>query len=58
MSTHVPWIQSSFSFLHDFVLAKLASSSVTVKNYRYSDSLLHFDINVMFMYNKQDRDIL
>ena len=31
MSTHVPWFQSFFSvFLHRFVLAKLATSSIRV----------------------------
>ena len=33
MSTHVPGFQSFFSFLHHFVLAKLATSSIRVKMY-------------------------
>ena len=31
MSTHVPGFQSFSSFLHQFVLAKLANSSIRVK---------------------------
>ena len=31
MSPNVPGFQSFFSFLHNFVLAKLASSSIRVK---------------------------
>ena len=31
MSTHMPWFQSFSAFLHDFVLAKLATSSIRVK---------------------------
>ena len=31
MSTHVPGFQPLFSFLHHFVLAKLATSSIRVK---------------------------
>ena len=31
MSTHMPGVQSFLSFLHDFVLAKLATSSIRVK---------------------------
>ena len=31
MSNHVPGLQSFFSFLHHFVLAKFATSSVRVK---------------------------
>ena len=33
MSTHVPGFQSFIRFLHDFVLAKLATSSITVNVY-------------------------
>ena len=32
MSTHLPGFQSFFRFLHHFVLAKLATSSVRVKD--------------------------
>ena len=32
MSTHVPGFKSSSCFLHTFVLAKLATSSIRVKN--------------------------
>ena len=32
MSTHMPGFQSIFSFLHDFELAKLATSSKRVKD--------------------------
>ena len=32
MSTHLPGFQSFLRFLHHFVLAKLASSSIRVKN--------------------------
>ena len=35
MSTHVPGFQSFFRFLHHFVLAKSASSSVRVKHNLY-----------------------
>ena len=31
MSTHMPGFQSFSGFLHDFVLAKLAMSSIRVK---------------------------
>ena len=34
MSTHVPGIQSFFSFLHHFVLAKLATSGETLLDLR------------------------
>ena len=31
MSTHIPGFQSFFSFLHHFAMAKLATSSIRVK---------------------------
>ena len=33
MSTHVPGFQSFFRFLHNFILAKLATSSIRVNIY-------------------------
>ena len=35
MGTHVPGFQLFFRFLHDFVLVKLATSSIMVDGFRH-----------------------
>ena len=46
MSTHVPGFQSFFRFLHYFVLAKLATTSIRVKWPKFLDYFLILDSHI------------
>ena len=48
MSTHVPGFQSFFVFLHHFVLATLATSSIGVNNMTLLQTFRKFIIKVIF----------
>ena len=51
MSTHVPGFQSFFIFLHHFLMAKLATSSIRVSIVRDIQSTLDGSLSVKQKYN-------